>query len=127
MLPASGHHIHLASITAVEVAAALARRERGRQLSTNDFHSAIRQFRSDLNSIYEIVNVTDGIISQAMMIAQTHALRGYDAVQLAAALAINTELQAAHLPVLKLVSADLELNMAAQTAGLLVENPNNHP
>lgn len=67
LLPASGHHVHLASITAVEVAAALARRERGRQLSTNDFHSAIRQFRSDLNSIYEIVNVTDGIISQAMM------------------------------------------------------------
>lgn len=127
LLPTSGHRIHVASITTVEVTAALARRERGQQLSTNDFDTAMRQFRSDLHSIYETVDVTERLIAQAMVIAETHALRGYDAVQLASALAINTELLTAGLPAITLVSADLELNLTAQAESLLVENPNNHP
>ncbi|NOT59076.1 MAG: nucleic acid-binding protein, partial [Acidobacteria bacterium] len=56
-----------------------------------------------------------------------HALRGYDAVQLAAALEENDELMSFGLPALTLVSADAELNKAAQAEGLNVENPNNHP
>jgi hypothetical protein len=39
---------------------------------------------------------------------------------------LNHELQVAHSPTLTLVSADNELNLAAQKEKLLVENPNHH-
>jgi hypothetical protein len=61
-----------------------------------------------------------------MDMADKHALRGYDAVQLAAALAIHEKRIAEGLPVLTLVSAAAELNAAALAEGLAVEDPNNH-
>ena len=62
-----------------------------------------------------------------MKLATKHALRGYDAVQLAAALEANDESLANGLPPLILVSADTKLNTAAQAEGLVVQNPNNYP
>ena len=53
--------------------------------------------------------------------------RAYDAVQLAAAVELNTQRVAAGTGVLTLVSADQELNAAATADGLLVEDPNMHP
>lgn len=125
--PSQGNRIYVASITAVEVVAALTRRERGVQPSLSHYQTSLRQFRSDLKSIYAPVDVTDQVITSAMAIAQSHALRGYDAVQLAVAVAINSERQGANLPTLTLISADNELNQAAHKENLLVENPNDHP
>jgi hypothetical protein len=62
------------------------------------------------------------LLRQAALLADTHALRGYDAVQLAAALDVRLQ-----VPMLTLVSADDELNAAATAEGLPVENPNAHP
>lgn len=61
-----------------------------------------------------------------MKMATKHALRGYDAVQLTAALDANAELLASSLPPVIIVSADTELNAAAIAEGLSVENPNDH-
>ena len=61
-----------------------------------------------------------------MTLAETHALRGYDAVQLAASLEVHTRGIRLGLPVLTLVSADGDLNMAAMVAGLTVEDLNIH-
>jgi uncharacterized protein len=49
-------------------------------------------------------------------------LRGYDAVQLAAALEIHSQ-----APSLTLISADTGPNAAAMAEGLLVDDPNRHP
>ena len=49
-------------------------------------------------------------------------LRGYDAVQLAAALEVRLQ-----VPLLILVSGDGDLNTAATAEGLPVENPNTYP
>jgi hypothetical protein len=60
-----------------------------------------------------------------MALAESHAIRGYDAVQLAAAM----EIAAASLAtgtILTLVSADTALNAAAVAEGLTVEDPNTH-
>ena len=62
-----------------------------------------------------------------MSLATKYALRGYDAVQFAAVLEANDESIANGLSPLTLVSADTELNNAAQSEGLNVENPNNYP
>src|SRR5262245_10921885 len=61
-----------------------------------------------------------------MTLAETHSLRGYDAVQLATALEIHVGGLTLGLPALTLISADEELNIAAQAEGLIVEEPNTH-
>ncbi len=62
-----------------------------------------------------------------MVLAEQQGLRGYDAVQLAASCAVNTLCTASGLPPIIFVSADNELNLAAASERLLVENPNLYP
>jgi len=87
----------------------------------------MNQFQHDLTNNYFTVEITPSLLSEAMRLAVKHALRGYDAVQLAAALGANSERLSNSLPPLTLVSADTDLNDAAQVEGLNVENPNDHP
>jgi predicted nucleic acid-binding protein len=123
----SGNIVLLARITRVEVAAAFARRLKGTSLTAADAQKALALFQHDLMNNYFTVEITPGLLSEAMRLAVKHALRGYDAVQLAAALEANGERLSNSLPPLTLVSADTELNTAAQVEGLNVEDPNNHP
>ena len=62
-----------------------------------------------------------------MTLAETYALRGYDAVGLAIGCAIDVLCRANSLPPVTFVSADNELNAAAAREGLIVKNPNNYP
>ena len=125
--PESGNLIILAGITHVEVAATIARRLKGRSITESTAADALAAFKLDLNSRYMTVDIRTEVLTAAMKIATKHALRGYDAVQLAAALYANRELFAAGLPGLIVVSSDGELNAAAIAEGLEVENPNDHP
>ena len=123
----NGNIILLARITRVEVVAAIARRLKNGSVTTADAQNAVAAFQHDLVNSYFTVEITPVLLSAAMSLATKHALRGYDAVQLAAALESNNESLANRLPPLILVSADTELNTAAQAEGLVVENPNNYP
>jgi len=67
------------------------------------------------------------LLTTATLLAETHALRAYDAVQLAAVAELHAQRTAAGLPAVTLVGADQELNTAATALGLLVEDPNSHP
>ncbi|MDQ2855765.1 MAG: type II toxin-antitoxin system VapC family toxin [Acidobacteriota bacterium] len=122
-----GNVILLARITRVEIAAAIARRLKGGSITTTDAQNAIVAFQHDLTNNYFTVEITDALLSRAMSLATKHALRGYDAVQLAAALEAADERIANQLPPLTLVSADDELNTAARAESLNVENPNDYP
>lgn len=123
----SGNVILLARITRVEVVAAIARRLKNGSITTADAQNALAAFQYDLTNNYFTVEITPALLSLAMTLATKHALRGYDAVQLAAALEANDESMTTGLPALTLVSADTELNTAAQAEGLNIENPNNYP
>ena len=61
-----------------------------------------------------------------MDVAERHALRGYDALQLAALMEVGSHARLLGVP-LTLISADLELNTAAAADGFAVEDPNAHP
>ena len=124
--PAAGHSIHLARIAGVEVISAIVRRVRGGALSPPDATVALGQFRGEFAGLYRIVEPTPGLITMAMTLVETHALRGYDAVQLAVALQVNRRCLAMGFS-LRLVSADAELTAAAAAEGLAVEDPNAHP
>lgn len=123
----SGNVILLSRITRLEVAAAIARRLKNASLSASDAQNALAAFQHDLTNNYFTVEITPVLLSRATSLATTHALRGYDAVQLAAALEANDERIAGALAPLTLISADTELNTAAQAEGLNVENPNDYP
>ena len=124
--PAAGHSLYIARITAVEVVSALTRRQRGGSVSETDVATAMAAFLHDLSHQYRVIEITPSVITRAMQLAETHGLRGYDAVQLSAALIVQKMREALGLSALKLVSADRDLNDAAATEDLAVDNPNSH-
>ena len=72
------------------------------------------------------MEISGPLVSEAMSLAQTYTLRGYDAVQLAAVLELYHQRLSNGLPTPTLISADAALNMAAIAEGLAVDDPNNH-
>ena len=120
------NRIAVAAITNVEVVAAITRRSRGGTISLPDSAAACALFLADYAIDYETIEVADILLGQAVLLAQAYGLRGYDAVQLAAGREVNQVCLATGLPPMVFVSADQELNAAAQAEGLTVENPNAH-
>jgi predicted nucleic acid-binding protein len=97
----------------VEARAALASAQRGGRLTAEELGDA----KSDLVGLLEevtFVEITDVLIAEAAELTEAEALRGYDAVHLAAALAIEATV---------LTSADAALCTAAERRGLHVANP----
>jgi len=106
--------------------AAVTRRLRRGDIAATDSAAAVAQFRYDFAHRYRLIDLTPPLVARAMTLAETHSLRGYDAVQLAPAVEVHIRGLPLGLPALTLVSADGELNMAARAEGLIVEDPNAH-
>lgn len=124
--PTSNNDIFIGVVTSVEIIAAITRRMRRGTITAADATRACALFRADLLSDYQVVEITNTIISRAMTLAETYGLRGYDAMQLAIASEINNLLIVSELPPLTFISADNDLNAAALSEGLGVDNPNAH-
>jgi predicted nucleic acid-binding protein len=128
---APAHEIYVSRITEVEATAAIVRRKKGGSLSASDAALAIQQLRSDFLTRFRILDIAANVAAQACVIAETHALRGYDAVQLASSLIIYNRLLSLGANPSQIsftfISSDNELNAAAQLEGLTIENPNNYP
>ncbi len=122
----SSNHIYLSRITVVEVTAAIARRRKGGTLLPPRASSLLSRFRKHLAGRYTVVEVTPALLADAAKLANARELRAYDAVQLAGALTLKAQGTAIGLGGIVLVSADVDLNKAAQAEGLLVEDPNLH-
>jgi uncharacterized protein len=122
----SSTDIYIALITAVEVTSAIARRK-GVTLSAAQASSLLSRFRKHLAGRYLPSQITPALVSDAMKLANTHRLRAYDAVQLAAALDVYRDWSANRFGAFVFVSADRALNAAATAEGLTVEDPNSHP
>ena len=118
--------IYLARITAVEVTSAVARRRKGRTLTSPRASSILYRFRKHFAGRYLVVDATPTLLDHAMRLANTHALRAYDAVQLALALEVSRVHQAAGSSSVTLVSSDRDLNSAAAAEGLIVDDPATH-
>ena len=119
---ANGHFLYLVRITDVEITSAIARRRKAPTLTVAEATAALNQFRLDFAQDYRIIEFTIPLLQRASQLADLHAIRAYDAVQLAAALEVR-----ANVPSLTLLSADNDLNSAATAEGLPVDNPNLHP
>jgi predicted nucleic acid-binding protein len=127
LLRPAANRIYVAHITLVEVAAALSRRALGGSIIPADAARAIRRLRRSFDRKLFKIAIGSSVLQNAVDLAQKHGLRGYDAVQLAAAIEVHQQRANAASSPIVFVSADSELNFAAQSSGLLVEDPNNHP
>jgi uncharacterized protein len=123
----TGHTVTVVEITVVEIAAALAARHRApKGISRRERDAAVNLLANHFETEYQLVPVNQLILDKAVALTQTHKLRGYDAVQLAAALAANQAFLRAGLATLTFVAADRDLLAAAQQEGLEIKNPNDH-
>ena len=119
--------IYLGQVGIVEMAAALSRKVRTQELSHDEYEAALWLFLMDVrNEEYIVTPLSDHIVELAVNLTRRHPLRGYDAVHLATAMALNTALMSAGLSQLVFVAADGRLCDAAQGEGLATENPNDH-
>ena len=114
----------MASLAHVEVTSAIVRRGREPGTTREQVANALATLDREMQEIFVIVELGGPLISLAIELAKTRALRSADAIQLACALISRRELPAT--TELYLVSADEELNAAATAEGLRVENPNSH-
>jgi predicted nucleic acid-binding protein len=120
--PAVSNTIVVAEIARVEVAAALAARHRAGAITYSERNLLVALLLRHFDTEYRIVAITPGLMGSAVVLTQQHRLRGYDAVQLAAALTA-----AAALPGLAFIAADNDLLSAARAEGLTADNPLLHP
>lgn len=124
--PEDGNRIYVARITLVEVVSAISRREKGGHITTSDADISRSKFEQDFFIQFRKVEISESLTEKAAQLAKKYALRGYDAVQLAAALETESERITSGLSSVTLLSADADLNAAAVSEGLAVENPNDY-
>jgi predicted nucleic acid-binding protein len=124
--PKADNTILVAQITRVEIVSGTSRRKRSGQISERTARAVRLMIDRHSSREYKTVGLTEQIIQRAEDLLETHALRAYDAMQLAVALHSNDALVAAGLPPLVFVSADKRLLDAAASEGLSIEDPNTH-
>ena len=112
-LTADYEMIATSTVSRAEVAAGLAKAVRASLVTKNRAWSAQRSFAGDWADLVR-VPVTEALVERAEALAWDHGLRGYDAVQLASALAwqesVGTEIV--------LATFDQQLWVAAPKAGV---------
>jgi len=125
--PRQQNAIYISDAAGPELVAALVRRAKGNTLLLADLQRALTAFRVHWRVEYRRVRIHDQVVERAMLLAERHGLRGYDAVHLATVLELDDifRLQQVSAPIM--VSADIEQLAAAASEGLAFENPNLKP
>ena len=109
----SADEVTSAKIVAVEAHAALGAARRGHRLTPAEYRWAVAEL-DILLAQTTLVDITDEVITRAISLAVHEALRGYDAIHLAAALLVGAD---------TLTSSDTDLCAAAARNGLNVADP----
>jgi predicted nucleic acid-binding protein len=101
-------------VTYAEARAAFARSRRDGVLSADGLRHVVRALDEEWTT-YSVVDVTDFLVRRAGTLAERHALRAYDAVQLSAALTVRSEIDD-----VEFATFDVRLTGAARREGLRV-------
>jgi predicted nucleic acid-binding protein len=118
-----GNVFVISEIAIVEVAAALSQLHRAKIIGRTHRDRSLDRFQSDLRTgrfLSRVIDITT--IERAANLALTHAVKGYDAVQVASC-ALAEEVS--NTPI-TFVSGDRQALRAAQRSALEVENPFDH-
>ena len=125
--PQANHLIMTSRISQAEVFSALNRRRRESALSQTDYAALANDFTAVLNQQYQIIECMPAVVLQTRRLLEQYSLRAFDAIQLSSALLTNQLALAQDLSAIVFLSADTRLTTAAQSEGLLVDNPNHYP
>lgn len=118
---AAGNLLAIAGITQPEVAAAMRRKLRRREIGEHEFGHLWQEFVSHRDAgAYQLVPLDQPTFLMAEQIAIRHLLRGYDAVQIACALHARPILATAD-PDFLFVTGDRAQAAIAELEGLPVE------
>jgi uncharacterized protein len=115
------NHLFTAIITVAEAAAAFAIIARIGRVSEQMRDRMFDRYMKTVTNHYHLLPVNQALIDLAAALTQRHPLKGYDAVQLAAAMRLQAVLPPGHS--LIFVAGDDILITAAETEGLAVDNP----
>lgn len=77
-------------VTYAEARAAFARKRREGGLDTKGLRQVVERFDGEW-AAYTVVDVSEPLVRRAGILAERHGLRGYDAIQLAAAIELQRE------------------------------------
>ena len=124
--PMANPTILIANVTIVEMAAALASKRRSQEITAEAYGWMMQDFIRDAANQYRILSVDQRVITLGVDLTGRQKLRGYDAVQLAVALVINSALIGQELSPLTFVCGDADLLTAANNEGLHTDDPNLH-
>jgi len=127
LAPAAGNVILTARISMAEFYSALNRRIRDATLDTTEYTQVATDFDALCRTQYTLIELTPVIVERTRQLLERYTLRAYDAVQLASALIANNALFGNNPPSLTFLSADQRLLAAAQSEGLVTDDPNIHP
>ena len=111
--------IIILDITPLEARSALRRRQREGDISEADVHGILEQIEADVSSSFLVQPSTSAVIEDGARLIDRHALRAYDALQLAGCLVIREQIPGP----LTFVCADARLCAAAIREGLAVLDP----
>ena len=95
--------------------ATLARARRGGRLTATEYRTAADSFEAQWNN-YTVTDVTEAVVRFAGDLAETHVLKGLDAIHLASAVTLQREL----VDDVTFSAADGRLMSSASAEGLLV-------
>lgn len=115
--------VAFSEVAIVEVAAAVARRQRTGDIEDNLAEALFGRFTRDCRDRFFTLAVRDDVIQRATVVARDQHLRAYDALHLGTALVLDELLITAGLPRHVFVSADRRLLDAAVRERLLVAQP----
>jgi predicted nucleic acid-binding protein len=124
--PAREPGVFVSRMAIVEVISAFARRMREGALSLPEFATSRDAFWGDCFREYSILPASQPLVELACELLERHPLRAYDTTHLATALGVQRFLDAQGYSPLTFVSADEQLNRAAASEGLAIDDPNRH-
>ncbi|MBL8156050.1 MAG: type II toxin-antitoxin system VapC family toxin [Anaerolineae bacterium] len=119
---ASGNTIVVCDLTTVEFSSLLARRQREGEITPINATILQTRFLADMEREYLSLSIEAKIIERACRLVAEYPLRTLDAIQLASALEVAQFLDDS----ICFVAADVRLLNAAQSSGMLIENPYSH-
>jgi predicted nucleic acid-binding protein len=122
LLEAKADVFYQTFLTPVELASALYRRLRERDITSEELGIILQAYVTHSHQDYLLVPYSDTLMERASALLAHHALRALDAIQLASALELKDKLPVDELPV-GFLSADERLIESARREHLQARNP----
>jgi predicted nucleic acid-binding protein len=120
-----GYFFYQSFLTSLEISSAFYRRQRMDELSLEELAVALQTYVVHSRSEYLLIPYSEALLNTAGTLVARHPLRALDAIQLAAALTLQSTFPPDVSP-LTFVSADDRLIAVARSENLLTDNPDAH-